>query len=287
MTVDPTSDPTGEPTSESTSDPTNDRKSESKSDSTAAVVPEAIVHLARSARRITVLTGAGMSADSGVPTFRDAQTGLWTLVDPQDLATPEAWHRDKPYVNAWFLWRVHLMAAAAPNAGHHALAAWGRRPDTDLRIVTQNIDDLHERAGSTVLAHLHGSLFAWRCDRCHRPASTPHAPADPTERIEPDACLHCAFGEIRPGVVWFNEPLPEREFTDAVQVCRDADLVLVIGTSGIVQPAASLPHLAGARGIPVIEIDPRPTEFSPFATHVWRSTAATALPALVAALDRP
>ncbi len=249
-------------------------------------IPDGILRLARLAHRITVLTGAGMSADSGVPTFRDAQTGLWSLVDPQDLATPEAWRRDKPYVNAWFLWRVHLMSAAAPNAGHHALAAWGRRPDTDLRIVTQNIDDLHERAGSTVLAHLHGSLFAWRCDRCHQPAPTPHAPAEPIERIEPDTCPRCAFGEIRPGVVWFNEPLPEREFTDAVQVCRDADLV-VVGTSGVVQPAASLPHLAGARGIPVIEIDPRPTEFSPFATQVWRATAATALPALVAALDRP
>jgi len=250
----------------------------------APEIPGAIIALARAARRITVLTGAGISAESGVPTFRDAQTGLWTQVDPEDLATPAAWARDKPYVNAWFLWRVHLISAATPHAGHRALADWARRPDTDLHIVTQNIDDLHERAGSEVLAHLHGSLFAWRCDRCERPAPTPQAPAQPRERIEPDTCPHCAFGEIRPGVVWFNEALPERELADAIRVCRDADLVVVVGTSGIVQPAASLPHLAGARGIPVIEIDPRPTEFSPFATHVWRATAGAALPALVAAL---
>ena len=250
-------------------------------------VPDEILALARAAQRVTVLTGAGMSQESGVPTFRDAQTGLWTHVDPEDLATPQAWHRDKPFVNAWFLWRVHLVSAAAPNPGHHALAAWAARPGTDLRIVTQNVDDLHERAGSEVLAHVHGSLFAWRCDRCDRPAPTPHAPATPQQRVEPDTCPHCAFGEIRPGVVWFDEPLPERAFGDAIRVCRDADLVLVVGTSGIVQPAASLPHLAGARGIPVVEIDPHPTEFSPFASQVWRATAATALPALVAALAQP
>lgn len=255
-----------------------------RSDHDDTEIPDPIRTLARAARRITVLTGAGMSAESGVPTFRDAQTGLWTQVDPEDLATPAAWHRDKAYVNAWFLWRVHLVASASPHAGHRALAVWSERPSTELRVVTQNIDDLHERAGSDVLAHVHGSLFAWRCDRCEHPAPTPSAPPEPHERIEPDACPHCAGGHIRPGVVWFNEPLPEREFADAIRVCRDADLVLVVGTSGVVQPAASLPHLAGARGIPVVEIDPHPTEFSPFATHVWRATAGTALPALVAAL---
>ncbi len=247
-------------------------------------VPPEVLDLARSARRITVLTGAGMSAESGVPTFRDAQTGLWNQVDPEDLATPAAWERDKPFVNAWFLWRVHLMGAAQPNAGHKALARWARLPGVELRIVTQNIDDLHERAGSTVLAHLHGSLFSWRCDDCGRPAPVPHAPTEPVERIDPDPCVHCRTGAIRPGVVWFDEPLPEREFFDAARVCRDADLVLVVGTSGVVQPAASLPHLAGARGIPVVEVDPRDTEFTPFATYAWRTTAATGLPALVAAL---
>ena len=244
-------------------------------------LPREVATLVKAASRITVLTGAGMSAESGVPTFRDAQTGLWEHFDPAELATPRAWARDKALCNAWYLWRVHLVRSVAPNAGHHALAAWAALPGTDIRIVTQNIDDLHERAGSEVLAHLHGSLFAWRCDTCHRPAPTPDAPAVPHERLTPDRCIACAHGEIRPGVVWFEEPLPEAEFEEAVEVCRDADLVVVVGTSGIVQPAASLPHLAGARGIPVIEVDPQETLFTEFATVSLRTTAAVALPVLV------
>ncbi len=250
----------------------------------ATDVPPAILELARTARRVTVLTGAGMSQESGVATFRDAVTGLWSNVDPNDFATPEAWHRDKPAVNAWYLWRVHLVREAEPNAGHLALAQWAARPGMTLRIVTQNIDDLHERAGSSVFAHLHGSLFAWRCDRCGTAAPTPAPPTEPLARVDPQECQACPQGDIRPGVVWFNEMLPTEPFTDAAQACQSADLVLVVGTSGVVQPAASLPHLAGARGIPVIEIDPRETEFTYAATHSWRATAAQALPALVAAL---
>ncbi len=247
-------------------------------------IPAEVLRLARDARKVTVLTGAGMSQESGVATFRDAQTGLWSRFDPMQLATPEAWFDDKPFVNAWFLWRVHLVRQAEPNAGHRALADWARRPGMDLRIVTQNIDDLHERAGSQVLAHLHGSLFAWRCDRCHSAAPVPVAPAEPIERVDPDECGACPQGDIRPGVVWFNEMLPQQPFMDAVDACRDADLVVVVGTSGVVQPAASLPHLAGARGIPVLEIDPASTELTEAATYSWRSTAAQALPALVAAV---
>lgn len=251
---------------------------------TPAPVPPKALELARAARRITVLTGAGMSAESGVATFRDAQTGLWSHVDPAQLATEEAWFADKPFVNAWYLWRVHLVRQAAPNAGHLALAEWAALPGKEIRIVTQNIDDLHERAGSAVLAHLHGSLFVWRCDTCAAPQPTPEPPPAPVERIDPPTCRACGSGAARPGVVWFGEMLPQDEFADAVDACREADLVVVVGTSGIVQPAASLPHLAGARGIPVLEIDPRETELTEAADIVWRSTAAAALPALVAAL---
>lgn len=247
-------------------------------------VPPPVVELAGAARRVTVLTGAGMSQESGVATFRDAVTGLWSNIDPNDFATPDAWHRDKPAVNAWYLWRVHLIRAAQPNAGHQALAEWATLPGVELRIVTQNIDDLHERAGSRVLSHLHGSLFAWRCDRCHAPGPTPAPPAEPVARVEPEPCPACGLGDLRPGVVWFHEMLPHQPFADAVQACQSADLVLSVGTSGVVQPAASLPHLAGARGIPIIEIDPRDTELTPAATYSWRSTAAQGLPALVAAL---
>jgi NAD-dependent deacetylase len=252
---------------------------------TPTPVPPAVAALASAAKRVTVLTGAGMSAESGVRTFRDVETGLWSQFDPLDLATVAGWRRDMPLVNAWYLWRIALVRAAQPNAGHVALAEWSGRPGVTLSIVTQNVDDLHERAGAAVTAHLHGSLFAFRCDRCAAPGSIPAVPDAPIERIDPTPCRTCGLGHLRPGVVWFGEELPRREFEAAVDVCRDADLVLVVGTSGIVYPAASLPYLAKDYGVPVVEIDPNPTEFSPDADHVWRSTAAQALPALVAVLD--
>lgn len=251
-------------------------------------LPSSVVALARGARRVTALTGAGMSAESGVPTFREAQHGLWARFDPTELATPQAWAADPGLVNAWYRWRVALVRRAGPHAGHRALAAWARRAGHQLRIVTQNVDDLHERAGSTVLAHLHGSLFSWRCDTCGEPAPTPHTGDDdagPRGHVEPDPCGHCAGGRARPGVVWFGEPLPQSAFDAAAVACRDADLLLVVGTSGLVQPAATLPHLAGAAGVPVVEIDPNPTALGDGADHAVRSTAAQALPALVDALD--
>ncbi len=247
-------------------------------------VPAGILSLAQTARRITVLTGAGMSAESGVPTFRDAQTGLWARFDPADLATPQAWARDRPLVWAWYLSRVAALGSVVPNAGHLALAAWAQRPGISLSIVTQNVDDLHERAGSTVLAHLHGSLLAFRCDTCAAPYPAKiNLPYELEERMEPPVCPN-ADGWIRPGVVWFNEPLPEAAFDTAVDAVRDADLVLVVGTSGIVYPAATLPHLAGAAGVPVVEINPQRSDLSGEVTHSWRTTAAVGLPALFTAL---
>ncbi|GAA1345633.1 MULTISPECIES: NAD-dependent deacetylase [Kocuria] len=123
-------------------------------------IPTEILELARNARRVTVLTGAGMSAESGVPTFRDAQTGLWERFDPTELATPEAWEDDPAQCWAWYAWRASLVRGAQPHPGHLAIAQWQAYPDMDLRISTQNVDDLHERAGATVLAHVHGDLFA-------------------------------------------------------------------------------------------------------------------------------
>ena len=233
-------------------------------------------------RNIVILTGAGVSAESGIDTFR-TPGGLWERYKPEEVATPEAFARDPDLVLAFYDMRRAAIQDKQPNAAHHALARLDAEWDGDLLIVTQNIDDLHERAGSEVLAHLHGSLFAWRCDTCHAPAPTPHAPAEPHQYIDPDRCRHCAAGDIRPGVVWFEEPLPAREFDQAIEVCRDADLVVVVGTSGIVQPAASLPHLAGANGIPIVEVDPRETLLTEAATVSLRATAAGALPAMVRA----
>ena len=189
--------------------------------------PARILDLARPARRVAVLTGAGMSAESGVPTFRDAQTGLWEHFDPADLATPEAWDRDPASVWAWYQWRVALVRRVQPNAGHRALARWGRT--VDLSIVTQNVDDLHERAGSPVLSHLHGSLFSPRCAECGTPADLPEAPTEPVARLDPPACGACG-GDVRPGVVWFGEPLPAGPWEAATASVLTADVVFVVGT---------------------------------------------------------
>lgn len=243
-------------------------------------VPHRVAALVADATRITVLTGAGMSTESGVPTFRDAQTGLWARFDPERLATEAAFRADPGLVFGWYLWRLGLVRRAQPHAGHRALADWARR--AELRLITQNVDDLHERAGSEVLAHVHGSLAAFRCFDCDAPYHGDLPTPDDDGRAEPPRCSACG-GRVRPGVVWFGEPLPARAFVDAVQACRDADLVLVVGTSGLVYPAAGLPDVARAEGIRVVELNPSPSAVSGSADHVWRTTAAVGLPALVAA----
>lgn len=247
-------------------------------------VPTPVLRLATAANRLTVLTGAGMSAESGVPTFRDAHTGLWSQFDAIALATPQAWQADPELVWAWYLWRVALVRAVTPNQGHRALARWAALPGVEVQVVTQNVDDLHERAGSSVLAHLHGSLLQFRCDRCQTPHEEQIPSPDPTQqRVPPPPCRSCS-GQIRPGVVWFGESLPVEPFQAATQACLAADLVLVVGTSGLVQPAAGLPGVAAASGVPVVEINPDSTEISRLADHSWRTTAATGLPALVDAV---
>lgn len=248
-------------------------------------VPGAILELARDARRVSVLTGAGMSAESGIPMFRDVHTGLWEKFDPMELASPAAWADDPGQVWAWYAWRASLIRTSQPHPGHHALTAWQSRPGMQLDIATQNVDDLHERADSGVLAHIHGSIFALRCTDCAMPSDATYPQVDePVAHLEPPVCTHCQ-GLVRPGVVWFGEGLPEDEFYAAAEAVRASELVLVIGTSGLVQPAATLPHLAGARGVPVVEINPSETEVTEAADQVWRATAAAALPALVAGLD--
>lgn len=241
-------------------------------------VPTPILDHARSAQRIVVLTGAGMSAESGVPTFRDAQTGLWENFDATALATPEAWRADPATVWAWYQWRVGLVRGVQPNAGHRALAEWGDH--AEVLISTQNVDDLHERAGSRVHAHIHGSLFEPRCADCARPAELPDPPGEPVARLDPPTCPACG-GLVRPGVVWFGEMLPSAAWEAATSSLVGADLVLVVGTSGLVYPAAGLPDTAREQGVPVVEINPDDTELSGRVDEVWRTTAAVGLAALV------
>lgn len=247
-------------------------------------LPSDLVDAARAARRVEVFTGAGMSADSGLDTFRDARTGLWSHVDPQAMASIGAWARDPEPMWAWYLWRAALARRAEPNAGHRAVARWGEREGTDVHVTTQNIDDLHERGGSRDIAHLHGSLFAYRCSICERPAAEPGLPDEPAERLAPPACPLCG-NPVRPGVVWFGEALPTGEWERAEEAMEGAGFVVIVGTSGVVTPAADLPRLAAGRGTPILEIGPDDTALTPLATWSWRTTAAEGLPRLVDALD--
>lgn len=248
-------------------------------------VPEPIAELARNARRIEFFTGAGMSAESGLATFRDAQTGLWSKVDPQAMANFDAWRNDPATIWPWYLWRMKLARQAEPNAGHEAIAAWCATLDRGAgwgHVTTQNIDDLHERGGTgeDSIAHLHGSLFAFRCDHCGAAAAEPELPDEPVAKLLPPFCDVCELGFVRPGVVWFGESLPVPEWNEAETHARHCDLMVVVGTSGVVFPAAGLPLMAVSAGLPVIEISPDDTDFTPHATHSWRTTAATGLPAL-------
>lgn len=245
-------------------------------------VPPELLERARSADKVAVLTGAGMSAESGVSTFRDRESGLWEKYDPMELATPRAWFSDRPFVWAWNVWRMMQVQFAEPNAGHVALARW-QSNNRYVRIATQNIDDLHERAGSEDVTHVHGSLFRYRCDTCEMPYSGPVLlPKKIAKRLDPPPCPFC-FGMIRPAVVWFGEMLPYREMLVAEISAREADLVLVVGTSGVVYPFAALPEMAHSQGAMVVEINPNETEMSeaPYVDLCWRATAAEALPALV------
>ena len=244
-----------------------------------ARVPAAILQIARTARRVTVFTGAGMSAESGLPTYRDAQSGLWSAHDPMSFASAQSWADDPGLVWAWHQKRRCQLQSVEPNAGHHALVEWSTF--AELRVITQNIDDLHERAGETDPVHIHGRLIDSNCDRCGAFYHVP--PVEPvTVRVDPPEC-GCG-GFVRPSVVWFNEELPEDEFAIAIGHAQNCDLFFIIGCSGAVYPAAGLPQLAKNRDAVVVELNPSETELSDRADLIWRTTAASALPALVAEL---
>lgn len=254
-------------------------------------IPDEVLSLARAARHVAVFSGAGISAESGVPTFREVQTGLWEQYSAQDLATPEAFENDPDVVHTWYRWRASLIQGVRPNPGHLALAHWQQRLRSSggtLSIATQNVDDLHERAGAEVLAHLHRSIMAHHCHECGAPAqlTTPHydGAQPPSEPEEPPVCQVCEQGMVRPSVVWFGEPLPMEDFEHTAEAMRAADLILVVGTSGLVQPAASLPLLGMERGTPLIEINPESTELSDAMHHRLRGPAGEMLPALMQAL---
>lgn len=237
--------------------------------------------LLRGAQRVAVLTGAGVSAESGVPTFRGAG-GLWRQYRAEDLATPQAFARDARLVWEWYGWRRTIVSGCEPNAAHHALAA-ASLDHADFRIITQNVDGLHgkaARAPRAVPLELHGSLYRTRCTRCaHR--WDDRSTVDATSA---DALPHCnACGALaRPDIVWFGEGLDEGVLGEAMTLAANADVCLVIGTSALVHPAAGLADLTRRNGGSVVEVNVADTPLSGSATVVLRGTAAAIVPDLLA-----
>lgn len=226
------------------------------------------------ARHIAVLTGAGMSAESGVPTFRDAQTGLWAKFRPEELATEEAFRANPRHVWDWYAMRRERMKGVSPNAGHVALAEFARRHPGRLTLITQNVDGLHQRAGSPGVLALHGNIAEDKW------LDAPRACCDSQPVVEgrPPRCGVC--GNLRrPAVVWFGEMLPVDVLEAAEQAAQDCDLMLVVGTSGVVYPAAGLARSTRGR---VVVINPEPSDLDDAADVVLRGTAAGLLPQLLA-----
>lgn len=238
----------------------------------------------RSSQRLVILTGAGISKESGVPTFRDAIDGLWAKYDPAQLATPDAFRRNPKLVWDWYEYRRDLVRQAQPNPGHYALADLQRHfPGT--RIITQNVDDLHERAGSTNIIRLHGSLAANRCFSDCQGSPTPVDiwALDWDINAGPPPCPHCG-GWVRPDVVWFGEMLPSDQLEAATYASSSADVMLVVGTSGVVMPAANMPFIAKRARACVIEVNPVESQITSVADLWLPGPSGDVLPRLVEAL---
>lgn len=248
------------------------------------LIPDELVSILRAARHIVVFTGAGISAESGIPTFRDALTGLWERFDASDLATADAFRRDRALVWGWYEWRRAKVMRAQPNPAHLAIAAL-EQVVPSFTLITQNVDDLHERAGSSAPIHLHGSLQSPRCSGCARPFEHPPGIPDEPEggrHIEPPRCAHCGGGRIRPGVVWFGESLPEEAWRQAHKAVMDCDALFSVGTSSLVFPAAELPIEAARKNKVVIQVNPQPTRLDTVARFNLVGPAGSVLPKIYA-----
>lgn len=244
-----------------------------------------VAHLLKTSRKIVILTGAGVSKESGVPTFRDAMEGLWARFDPQELATPQAFRANPKLVWEWYEWRRERVRSAAPNPGHLALAALERRFPT-LTLITQNVDDLHERAGSRRILHLHGNIAQSKCffDCQGSPTLIDVARLTWAKESGPPPCPHCGRW-VRPDVVWFGEALPEDVLQEALIDSAHCDLMLVVGTSALVSPASAMPQIAYQNGAAVIECNPDSTPISSLARVRLPGPSGEMLPLVIEALD--
>ena len=244
--------------------------------SSAVSIPESLIVALRNAQSVAVFTGSGVSAESGVPTFREAQTGLWARYEPTELATPEAFARDPGLVWEWYTWRRERVEKVVPNPGHEALAELERRVPS-FALITQNVDGLHRRAGSQNVIELHGNIRRSKCSREDGVVEPREGDTD-----VPPSCPSCG-ASLRPDVVWFGEALPMDAFAEAFEAARNCDLFFSVGTSGLVQPAASLPFEALRSGTTIIEINPDETPLTRHADYALRGRSGEVLWALVQA----
>jgi len=245
----------------------------------ARLIEEA-AHKLAGVKRLVVLTGAGISKESGIPTFREAQDGLWARYDPMMMASREGFLSDPKLVWEWYEYRFGMVESARPNPGHIAIAELEQIiPNT--AVITQNIDGLHQAAGSRAVYELHGSIRRYKCLSGRHTGFTR---ADVLAAAEkPPRCPRCG-DLLRPDVVWFGEYLPEDALSTAYALSERCGAMLVVGTSGVVQPAASLPYVAARAGAPVIDVNPERDELAEMADIFLPGPGGTVLPALVAAL---
>jgi len=239
--------------------------------------PDELIQFLRKAERVAALTGAGVSQESGLRTFRDAQTGLWSQYKPTELASPKAYEKNPKLVWDWYAMRRAKVREVEPNPGHYALVEMSHRIP-DFSLITQNVDNLHRKAGSPHVIELHGNLQRVRCSSCgERPETWEDADGDVPH------CESCG-SLLRPDVVWFGESLPRAELEAAVQAARACQVFFSIGTSGLVQPAASLAYAAHNRGAVVVEINAEPTPLTHKVDFALHGKSGEIMPALVQAV---
>lgn len=248
--------------------------------------PDILIRVLREAERVVTLTGAGVSQESGLRTFRDAQSGLWAQYRPEDLASPEAFARDPKLVWDWYAMRREKVRDVEPNPGHYALAEMGRRVP-QFTLITQNVDGLHRKAEQTPkvsetfgvypILELHGNIQRVRCSECGMFTETWE------ENEDVPRCDGCG-GMLRPDVIWFGEALPRSALEAAVEAARGCQVFLSIGTSGIVQPAAALAFAAHNKGAVVVEVNLETTPLTEKAEFFLQGKSGEILPALVKAV---